>query len=62
MSESIQVAPDVLFKLYVTDNNSIGYDCLVLWQSEIKSKSEEELVEIIKGFASKREAAWKRSR
>lgn len=34
--------------------NSIGYDCLVLWQSEIKSKSEEELVEIIKGFASKR--------
>jgi len=34
--------------------NSVGYDCLVLWQSEIKSKSEEELVEIIRDFSSKR--------
>lgn len=34
--------------------NSVGYDCLVLWENEIKSKSEQELVEIIGGFASKR--------
>jgi len=34
--------------------NSIGYDCLVFWEGEIKAKSETELVEIIRGFASKR--------
>ena len=34
--------------------NSLGFDCLILWEHDINSKSEEELVDEIKAFARRR--------